>query len=160
MTTENQLLEFLPMDTFGRFINKINFDNLDKFVQMLVSGYISRKGQKTVKIEIDADEISDTSNFLTHIIEVGSMQILMENNMITLDGNENEGSLVSVALAMNIALASSLKLKNVYDWDSPVYYDMPSLQTIFSRIAVHINNAIKDKNYIKPLVDNYLFNKI
>ena len=160
MTTKSELLEFLPEETFGKFVDQINFDKLDKFVSMLVAGYVSRRGQNTVKREIDADATSDTSNFLTHIIEVGSLSVLIDNNMITSNTNENEGALVTVAVAMNISMATALKAKNIYSWDTPVYYDMPSLQTIIGRITNHVAYAMQDRGYVKPLVNNYLLNKI
>jgi hypothetical protein len=158
--TKETLLDLLPDETFVKFIDKIDFAKLDKFVQLLVAGFVSRKGQNTVKKEIDADSTSETSNFLTHIIEVGSLKILAENNLINSDGNNNEQALVVVALAMNISMATALKSKNVYNWDTPVYYDMSSLMTIFNRIATHIDNAIQDTTYTNSLVNNYLINKI
>ncbi len=143
-----------------QFINKINFGNLDKFVQMLVAGYVSRRGQSVVKREIGADSTSDTSNFLTHIIEVGSLKVLTDNDMIGSDRNKNERALITVGLAMNISMASALKSKNVYDLDTPVYYDMPSLKIIFDRIASHVGKTWQDSAYTKSLVSNYLMNKI
>ena len=160
MGTKNELIEVLPMDTFGEFINKINYEKLDSFVKMLVTGYISRKGSVVVKRDIDADAPSDTSNFLTHIIEVGSLKIMQENSLITSNENSNEGAAVVTALAINISMATALKEKDVFDLDSPVYYAVQTLEEIISRIISHIQNAVFDTQYVKSLTSNYLLNKI
>lgn len=160
MTTKNELLEVLPMDIFGEFINRINFENLDKFVKMLVAGYISRRGHETVKREIDADSQSDTSNFLTHIIEVGSLKIMQESGLMTQDINKNEVIVVAVALSLNISMATALKSKDVYDLESVVYYTFTALESIFPRIFNHISNAVNNSLYVNDLVNNYLLNKI
>ena len=148
------------MDIFGEIINKINYEKLDGFVKMLVTGYISRRGSAIVKKDIDADAPSDTSNFLTHIIEVGSLNIMQDNSLITSNENSFEGAAVVSALALNISMATALKEKDVFDLDSPVYYAGPTLEAIISRIISHIQNPAFDNQYVKSLTNNYLLNKI
>lgn len=160
METKNELIAVLPLDTFGEFINKINYEKLDNFIKMLVAGYLSKKGRVVVKRDIDADGPSETSNFLTHIIEVGSLKIMYDNSLITSNQNNNEGGIVVTALAINISLATALKEKDVFDMDSAVYYSIPALETIIARIISHIQKAQLDSQYIKSLVDNYLLNNI
>lgn len=160
MTTKNELIEVLPLDIFGEFIDKINYEKLDNFIKLLVAGYISKNGRLVVKRDIDVDGPSETSNFLTHIIEVGSLKIMQDNSLITSDQNNNEGAAVVTALAINISLATALKEKNVFDLDSPVYYAIPALETIISRIISHIQKAQFDSKYVQSLIDNYLLNNI
>ena len=160
MSTKSELLELLPTNVFGEFIDQINFENLDKFVQMLVSGYVSRRSQEVVKREIDADSPSDTSNFLTHIIEVGSLKIMQDSTLISSDKDKNEGAVVVTAFSLNFSMASALKAKDVYDFDSTIYYGIPEVETIIPRIVSHLNNAVNDSLYAKSLLNNYLYNKI
>ena len=42
MQTKKELSEALPNDIFGDILDQIDFDNLDKFVNLLVSGYVTK----------------------------------------------------------------------------------------------------------------------
>jgi hypothetical protein len=134
MKTKEELLAALPNDVFGDILNQIDFDYLDKYIKLLVTGYITKNGEYIVKKEIDEDLQSDTSNFLTHLIEVGSLKILLENNLLNINTNQLELAILSVALGIDISMATVLKSKNVYDLDSNVYYSFDALEKILPRI--------------------------
>jgi hypothetical protein len=160
MQTKKELSEALPNDIFGDILDQIDFDNLDKFVNLLVSGYVTKHGEIVVKREIDEDSQSDTSNFLTHIIEVGSLKLLLENNLMNIKISQLELAILAVALGIDISMATALKSKNVYDLDSKVYYSFEALERILPRIDSHVANAKVDSSYIKNLVNNYLLFQI
>ena len=160
MQTKKELLAALPNDVFGDMLNQIDFDYLDNYIKLLVTAYITKRGETIVKKEIDEDSQSDTSNFLTHLIEVGSLKILLENNLLNIDTNQLELAILSVALGIDISMATVLKSKNVYDLDSNVYYSFDALERILPRIDSHIFNAKADNSYIKNLVNDYLLFKI
>ena len=160
MQTKKELLATLPNDGFGDILDQIDFSYLDNFIKLLISGYITKYGEIIVKREIDEDSQSDTSNFLTHVIEVGSLKILLENNLLNLDTNRLELAILSVALGIDISMATVLKSKNVYDLDSEVYYAFDALERILPRIDSHVVNAKAENSYIKNLVNDYLLIKI
>lgn len=160
MQTKQELLEVLPNDVFGDILNQIDFNYLDNYIKLLVSGYIVKQGEIVVKREIDQDSQSDTSDFLTHLIEVGSLHILLENNLLNLQKSRLELAILSVALGIDISMATALKSKNVYDLDSKVYYAFDALENILPRIDSHVVNARIDNSYVKNLVNNYLLSKI
>ena len=160
MQTKKELLDALPNDIFGEILDQIDFDNLDNFIKLLVIGYITKHGEIVVKREIDEDSQSDTSNFLTHIIEVGSLKILLENNLLNIDSSRLELAILAVALGIDFSIASVLKSKNVFDLESKVYYSFEALERILPRINSHVFNAKDDNLYIKNLVNNYLLFKI
>ncbi len=158
--TKNEILKVLPDDVFHEIINQINFVNLDDFVNKLISGYVSKRGIEVVRREIQKDSQSDTSNFLTHIIEVGSLIIIQESNLISNNKDINEATTVAVSLSLNISIATSLKALDLFDLETIVYYAFEALETLFPRILDHINNSHYDNNYINGLKNNYLLNKI
>jgi hypothetical protein len=158
--TKNEILKVLPNDIFNEIINQINFVNLDNFVNNLISGYVSKRGVEVVKREIKNDSQSDTSNFLTHIIEVGSLIIIQESNLLSNNIDNNEITTVAVSLSLNISIATSLKSLDLFDLDTIVYYAFDALETLFPRILNHINNSLYDNNYINGLKNNYLLSKI
>ena len=158
--TKNEILKVLPNDIFNEIINQINFVNLDDFVNKLISGYVSKRGLEVVRREIQKDSQSDTSNFLTHIIEVGSLIIIQESNLISNNKDINEATTVAVSLSLNISIATSLKALDLFDLETIVYYAFEALETLFPRILDHINNSHYDNNYINGLKNNYLLNKI
>jgi hypothetical protein len=160
MQTKKELLDTLPNDVFGDILDQIDFSYLDNFIKLLISGYITKHGEIIVKREIDEDSQSDTSNFLTHVIEVGSLKILLENNLLNLETKRLELAILSVALGIDISMATVLKSKNVYDLDSKVYYSFDALERILPRIDSHVVNAKDDNAYIKNLVNDYLLFKI
>lgn len=158
--TKNEILKVLPDDIFNEIISQINFDNLDNFVNNLILGYVSKRGKDIVRKEIQDDSQSDTSNFLTHIIEVGSLIIIEESNLISSNTDNNELATVAVSLSINISIATSLKSLDLFDLDTIVYYAFEALETLFPRILNHINNSLYDNYYIEGLKNNYLISKI
>lgn len=161
MTTKNEILQLLPVEQFGDLLEKVDFENLDKFVRMLIAGFVSRRGATVVRSDIEADDSStETSTFLSHVIEVGSLKILNDSKLITPYRNVNEAAAFAVALSMNISMATSLKAKGVYDLDIPVFFAMPPLEILVARVINHLGNASNDSSYINSLVKNYLLHKI
>ena len=158
--TKNEIIKVLPTDIFNGVINQINFENLDNFVNLLITRYVSSRGIEVVKREIENDSKSDTSNFLTHIIEVGSLIIIQESNLLSNNIDNNEIATVAVSLSLNISIATSLKSLNIFDLDTIVYYAFEALETLFPRILNHIDNSHNDNNYINGLKNNYLLSKI
>ncbi len=158
--TKNEIIKVLPTDIFNGVINQINFENLDNFVNLLITRYVSSRGSEGVKRQIENDSQSDTSNFLTHIIEVGSLIIIQESNLLSNNIDNNEIATVAVSLSLNISIATSLKSLNIFDLDTIVYYAFEALETLFPRILNHIDNSHNDNNYINGLKNNYLLSKI
>ena len=50
--TKNEIIKVLPTDIFNGVINQINFENLDNFVNLLITRYVSSRGIEVVKREI------------------------------------------------------------------------------------------------------------
>lgn len=158
--TKNEIIKVLPNEIFHEIINKIDFENLDSFVRWLITSYVSKKGAKFVEIEIQNDNDSETSNFITHIIEVGSLLLLNENNLISNNSDDNEIATIAISLSLNISIATSLKSLNLFDLDTIVYYAFEAIETLFPRILKHIENSLNDNNYVNNLKNNYLLSKI
>jgi hypothetical protein len=143
---------------FSPIVTKINFEQLDNLVLLLFKGYYAERGADVVESELvrDPSAIYDATIFITHIIEVGSLLIITENRLPTIDPN----AVFIVALSLNISIGKILKSRELLDLDLPFFFDLNSQKIIELRVINHLANAACQENYITDLVDNYLFQKI
>jgi hypothetical protein len=152
MTTKETFLQLGAGDTYHEIAERINFDELDKFVAMFIHSYISRRGKDVVKEELAADALSETTTFLTRIIDVGTVQFLSENKLISFNKQNNEDLAMVVALGINISMASVLKEMGVNDIGSNVFFDIAILYVLVERVFGFIKESLQDDGYIFSLV--------
>ena len=160
LKTRKEVLEILPVEPYGRYLDRMDFDKMEKFVQMLVAGYVAKKGKAVVKSDIDLDRASDTINFVAHIVEVGTLKILNDNNLLGLSDNQRKDAIIAVGFSINNCMARALQAKGVYFSISPIYFSLDAMATLLERTSVHVDNSIGNSGYINSLVANYLLNKI
>jgi len=125
---------------------------LDKFVAMFIHSYINRRGKEVVKEELATDSLSETTTFLTRLIDVGTLQFLSENKLISFNKQNNEDLAMVVALGINISMASVLKEMGVNDIGSNVFFDIAVLYVLVERVFDFIKESLKDDGYIFSLV--------
>jgi len=152
MTTKATFLQLGAGATYHEIAERINFDELDKFVAMFIYSYINRRGKEIVKEELAIDSLSESITFLTRIIDVGTLQFLSENKLISFNKQHNEDLAMVVALGINISMASVLKEMGVNDNGSNVFFDIAVLYVLVERVFDFIKESLKDDGYIFSLV--------
>lgn len=161
MTTREEILNKFRANIAQSIVNKVDYESLDKFVAGLISGFAYLIGKETMIKEIDSDSsTAETSIFFTHIIEVGSLKILLDNDLLFLDEESREVAIILVSFSMNISLAKTLSKKNIFH--TQAYYNENAIETLIMRIKNHVSEFSKhnDKRYISSLIDDYLYSKI
>ena len=152
MTTKETFLQLGAADAYHETAERIDFDELDKFVAMFIHSYINRRGKEVVKEELATDSLSETTTFLTRLIDVGTLQFLSENKLISFNKQNNEDLAMVVALGINISMASVLKEMGVNDIGSNVFFDIAVLYVLVERVFDFIKESLKDDGYIFSLV--------
>lgn len=135
MTTKETLSKYgLPNDLLP-YVNSINYGLLDSFVSEITHAMVVKFGVSRMRNEIDVDDASSpVSELLTHIIEVGCLKVLADNNLETTNESNLAKGIAIACLALNFSLAKELKNKLVYSSSSFNYYNLEALQIIMSRV--------------------------
>ena len=152
MTIKETFLSLGAGSSHHETAERIDFDALDQFVGLFIFSYISRRGKDVIKRELESDALSETTTFLTRMIDVGTVEFLSENKLISADDEDNNELAMTTALAINISLAANLKEMGVNDPGSNVFFDIPSLYILVERIEEFIKNSLLDEKYISSLV--------
>jgi len=152
MTIKETFLSLGAGNSHHETAERIDFDALDQFVGVFIFSYISRRGKDIVKRELDAGAHSETTTFLTRMIDVGTVEFLSENKLISTDDEDNNELAMTTALAINISLAANLKEMGVNDPGSNIFFDIPGLYVLVERIEEFIKNSLLDEEYISSLV--------
>jgi hypothetical protein len=160
MTTKETFLSLGAGTSYHEIAAKFDFDALDEFVAMLITTYINRRGKDIVKGELSSDALSETTTFLTRMIDVGTVQFLSENELITFNKEKNDDLAMVTALGINISMATVLQAKGVDEPGGNVFFAITAVYGLVERIIDHIKNSLGDKEYIFSLVSYNLMGLI
>ena len=158
MGTKDTVLSLGIGAGYERQADNIDFKALDKFVAMFLGAYLNRRGAEAIRQELQSDLISDTTIFLTRMIEVGTIQFLSENHLM--DGIEEETNQLATVVAhgINISMASELQLNRLDQPGGSIFFAIDALYGLIERIIDHINNSRHQEGYIFSLVNHNLVN--
>jgi hypothetical protein len=132
---------------YQNVITDINLEKSNDFVKAMLNTIVNKYGSQTVKDEIERDSSnSPISDHLTHIIEVGGLKIISDNNLYKNRQDEFQDIIVSVVFVLNCSLAIELKNLNLYKGNTSNYYGNDAILTIAKRLGKHTNDGI---NYSK-----------
>ena len=152
MTIKETFLSLGAGSSHHETAERIDFDALDQFAGMFIFSYVSRRGKDIVKRELETDALSETTTFLTRMIDVGTVQFLSENKLISTNEEDNNELAMVVALGINVSLAANLKEMGVNDPGSNVFFDIATLYVLVERVEEFIKNSLLDEGYIFSLV--------
>jgi hypothetical protein len=158
MTTKETFLSLAIGAGYESAAERIDYDLLDQFVTMFIIGYMRRKGAQVIREELSADSLTETTTFLTRLVEVGTVQFLSENSLITADEDETNELATVVAHGINISMASELQLNGLDALGGNIFFAIPSLYDLIGRSINHINNSRTQEGYIFSLVSFNLMN--
>jgi len=158
MTTKETFLSLGAGSLHEAAANKIDFDGLDRFVTLFIVAYMNRRGADAIREDLSADAMSETTNFLTRMIEVGTVQFLAQNNLITDDEEHTNELAIVVAHGINISMASELQLNDLDLLGSNIFFDVRALYGLIERVIDHINLSRHEEGYIFSLVSLNLLN--
>jgi hypothetical protein len=160
MTTKETFLSLGAGASYHETAEKFDFDALDAFVAMLITTYINRRGKDIVKEELSSDSLSETTTFLTRMIDVGTVQFLSENKLITFNKEKNDDLAMVTALGINISMSTVLRAKGVDELGGNIFFGIDAVYGLVERIIDHIKNSLGDKTYIFSLVSYNLMGLI
>ena len=158
MTTKETFLSLGIGANYVDIVDKIDYDALDKFVNMFISSYENKRGAEVIRKELSVDALSETLSFLTMLIEVGTVQFLSENGLISANEDETDDLATVVAHGINISMATELQLNGLDSVGSNIFFDIRALYGLIERVLNHIANFRKDSSYIFSLVSFNLLN--
>ena len=153
MTTKETFLSLGISDPYHEEAEKIDFTALDSFVSILLSAYANRRGREIVKQELLSDSLSDTTVFLTRMIEVGTVQFLSQNSLISEDEDQTNNLAFVVAAGINISMASELQLAGLDQLGGNIFFDIMALFSLIERVQNHLSNSRREPDYIFSLVN-------
>lgn len=153
MTTREIFLSLVIAGSYEESAEKLDFNKIDEFVRDYMRRYLTKKGRDIVHDELLADRASETTIFLSRLIEVGTVQFLSENNLITESNEADHDIAVIVAHAINIAMASELVSMELHEVSDSIFFNMQSLNELIDRIFFHVRHSREDRFYIPSLVN-------
>lgn len=152
-------LNFPPQ--YQTHIDKVNLTKANDFVKAMLNSIVQKYGRENVKREIHLDNSnSKVSIHLTHIIEVGGLKIISDNDLLVNETQEFKNMIVGVVFLLNCSLATELNNLNLYSGSKSNYYNNDAIILIASRLA---NHTIKGKNYSNGLeyyANQMIFNNL
>jgi hypothetical protein len=160
MTTKGTFLSLGAGDSYHEIAENFDFDALDEFVTVFITTYINRRGRNIVKEELSSDSLSETTTFLTRMIEVGSVQFLSENKLIGFNKKKNDDLAMVTALGINISMATVLQAEGVDELGANIFFSIDAVFGLVERVVDHIKNSIGDSTYIFSLVSYNLMGLI
>jgi hypothetical protein len=152
MTTKETFLSLGAGSAYTETAESFDFDALDNFVSMLVTIFLNRKGKDIVKEELSADGLSETTTFLTRMIDVGTVQFLSENKLISFNVNKNHDLAIVTAIAINISMATVLQAQGADELGGNIFFSIDAVYGLIERVMNHIKNSLSDDGYIFSLV--------
>lgn len=158
MTTKETFLSLGIAAGYENAAERIDYDALDQFVTMFIIAYMRRRGIEVIKEELGSDSLNDTTIFLTRLVEVGTVQFLSENSLISGNEAETDELATVVAHGINIAMASELQLNGLDQLGGNIFFAIPSLYELIARSINHVNNSRTQEGYIFSLVSLNLMN--
>jgi len=152
-------------DRYKNVIDTIDLERANDFVKAIINTIIAKYGIETVHLEIIRDSSnSPVSNHLTHIIEVGGLKIISDNNLCISNRSEFQNIICSVVFILNCSLAIELSKLKLYDGNLTNYYGHNSITQLIQRLANHAMIGLSYKNgfeyYANVMVFDHLINKL
>lgn len=160
MTTKETFLSLGAGSSYHETADTFDFDALDKFTAMVITTYINSRGKDVVKEELSVESLSDTTTFLTRMIDVGTVQFLSENKLISFEVEKNNDLAMVTALSINISMATVLQAEGVDELGGNVFFSISTIYDLVDRVVEHIRKSLQDKTYIFSLVSYNLMGLI
>lgn len=167
-TTEQQLnlLNFPP--NISRHLSSFSVSKLNSFTSKYVTKLINNRGVSNVQraIDNDSNQYDSTINYITCIMELGILHEFFNQSFASFNRTVLNQRLELLAWAINISLATELKLKGIKNIPSiangniNIYYTWNNMEIIMERImpiaqqiegvdphevGLYINNLINSK---------------
>jgi hypothetical protein len=116
--------------------NNILFNHLISFVATHIDGMVNRYGKQKVINELSGDGINESTNVITHIIEVGTLYFIIES-----ENKINLKLLNPIAIFLNKIISVLLREKGLNYETNSQYFSERALQILLERINLHIANS-------------------
>ena len=158
MTTKETFFSLGVGELHAEAAEQIDFEALDEFVAMFIAAYMNKRGGDAIRQDLSADTLSETTNFLTRMIEVGTVQFMSQNNLIGKDEEITDELAIVVANSINISMASELQLNGLDPLGSNIFFEIRALFGLVERVIDHINRSRHEEGYIYSLVSFNLLN--
>lgn len=132
MNTKEILLEnILVTPGIAVTMDKIDFARLEEFVTETFSVFVANRGQDAVKYDLNYDVQTPTDVFISNMIEVGSVQLLQEYDL--LHDEQFIDALYIIISAINIVVAEFLRMHAIADVTSYRYFDADPQYVLLER---------------------------
>ncbi|MFI5128382.1 MAG: hypothetical protein ACHQFX_00260 [Chitinophagales bacterium] len=119
---------------------------------------MNRRGAEIIREELASDSLSETTTFLTRLIDVGAVQFLSENSLMHGSEEQTIELAAVVAHGINISMATELRLNGLDEHGANIFFDVNALYGLIGRVVVHINDSRHQEGYIFSLVSLNLVN--
>ena len=170
MNTTEQQLNLLNLTLeISRHRGSFSISKLNTFTNKYVEKLINNKGLSNVQraIEYDSNPYDPTINYLTCIMELGILNELFNQSFASSNQTILNERLELLAWAINISVATELKLKGIRNIPSiangkiNIYYSWNNMEVIIQRImpiAKQIDGAVPQEvgAYINNLISSKL----
>ena len=122
MNTKEILQEnILITPAIAETLEKIDFISLEEFVTELFSVFVANRGLEAVKYDLNYDVQTPTDAFISNMINIGSVQLLQENDL--LHDEQYIDALYIIISAINIVVAEFLRNHHIANVASYRYFD-------------------------------------
>lgn len=163
MDVKNILNKF-ELSTLPKYqihIDKIDSAKTSEFVKAMVNKIIIKYGKEDVMTEILADNAnSKISTHITHIIEVGGLKTISDNNLLVDDITEFKDMVISVVMILNCSIAQEFNNLDMFDKEVPNFYNIDAMIIIASRLANHALNGKKHEKGFEYYSKNMVFDNL
>lgn len=137
MNTKEILQEnILITPAIAETLEKIDFIRLEEFVTELFSVFVANRGLEAVKYDLNYDVQTPTDAFISNMINVGSVQLLQENNL--LHDEQYIDALYIIISAINIVVAEFLRMHQIADVASYRYFDADPQYVLLERAVEQV----------------------
>lgn len=110
---------------------------LQKFCAKILYGLVRKYGIENVTRGVLSEEDSDVNNVLTFVIELGSIKVMHDNNLVVSDENELLKRSLGVSFSINLALASVLQYHLKLENKQGGHYNQVASSELAERVFNH-----------------------
>ena len=147
MDTKKILLEnILVTPAIEEMVATVDFNRLEEFVTELLSVFVDSRGLEVVKYDLNYDVQTPTDAFISNLIEIGSVQLLQENEL--LHDEQFIDALYIIISAINIVVAEFLRRHGIADVSSYRYIDADPQYVLLERAVEQVEQLHKDAGYV------------
>lgn len=124
-------------------IKNINLERTQSKIKSYVNYAIIKFGRENLKSAILLDDGSlPESTYITHIIEVGALKIIDDNNLIDIFKSELTYVLPWLVITLNCILADALESEKLYNEGLNYYFNRDSMEIITERLQRHVHSGM------------------